>query len=103
MRVTMLALLSLLFVDFAFADNYVRPHVRRDGTYVEGHMRSSPNSNRFDNYSSQGNVNPYTGQRGSDRNEFSNPPEYNTGRRDTNIYQPQQPQPQQQRRRNSPF
>lgn len=27
-------------------------------------MRSSPNNNRFDNYSTQGNTNPYTGERG---------------------------------------
>lgn len=46
------------------ADQYVRPYVRKDGTYVEGHMRSSPNSTRTDNWSSQGNVNPYTGQKG---------------------------------------
>ncbi len=46
------------------ADQYVSPHVRKDGTYVEGHMRSSPNNNRFDNYSTQGNTNPYTGERG---------------------------------------
>lgn len=48
----------------AFADQYVRPHVRNDGTFVEGHYRSSPNSTTYDNYSARGNSNPYTGQRG---------------------------------------
>lgn len=49
----------------AVAQTYVQPHVRRDGTYVEGHFRSAPDSNRLNNYSSQGNFNPYTGERGT--------------------------------------
>ena len=40
-------------------------YVRKDGTYVAPHMRSNPNSSRMDNYSTQGNMNPYTGQMGS--------------------------------------
>jgi hypothetical protein len=58
----------LLFLFFAqvtaFADDYVNGYYRGDGTYVNGYYRSSPNSTQFDNYSSQGNINPYTGQRG---------------------------------------
>lgn len=50
----------------AFADQYVRPHIRNDGTYVEGHYRSTPNNTAYDNYSARGNSNPYTGQRGYD-------------------------------------
>lgn len=49
----------------ALADQYVNPYYRQDGTLVQGHMRSSPNSSAYDNYSTQGNTNPYTGQRGS--------------------------------------
>lgn len=75
-----LGLATLLFVGVAIADSYVRPHVRSDGTYVQGHMRSSPNQYRHDNYSGRGNTNPYTGQRGSQRHEFTNPPAFNTGR-----------------------
>lgn len=62
------------------ADEPVRGHVRKDGTYVEPHYRSSPNQYRFDNYSSSGNSNPYTGQRGYERNEFTDPPAYNKPR-----------------------
>lgn len=47
-------------------------YVRRDGTYVAPHMRSNPNSTRMDNYSTQGNVNPYTGQMGT-VNPYSGP------------------------------
>ena len=46
-------------------DHYVQPHVRRDGSSVEGHYRTNPNNNPYDNFSTRGNVNPYTGKRGS--------------------------------------
>lgn len=46
-------------------DTYVRPHVRSDGTYVQGHYRSSPNSTPSDNYSTSPNYNPYTGKQGT--------------------------------------
>jgi len=46
----------------AFADSYVRGYVRRDGTYVAPHWRSSPDRNPYNNFSYPGNTNPYTGQ-----------------------------------------
>lgn len=46
-------------------DAQVKGYIRNDGTYVQPHVRTSPNSSSFDNYSTQGNSNPYTGQRGS--------------------------------------
>jgi hypothetical protein len=45
------------------AADYVKPHVRKDGTHVEGHYRSSPNNYKLDNYSTEGNANPYTGRK----------------------------------------
>lgn len=48
----------------AFADQYVRPHVRRDGTYVQGHYRSDRDGYRENNWSHVGNVNPHTGEWG---------------------------------------
>ena len=47
------------------AGHYVSPHMRSNGTYVQGHMQTAPNSTRLDNYSTRGNVNPYTGQAGT--------------------------------------
>jgi hypothetical protein len=44
---------------------YVRPYVRSDGAYVPGHYRSAPDGNPYNNWSTQGNVNPYTGQLGT--------------------------------------
>ena len=49
------------------AQTYVRGYTRSNGTYVPGHYRSSPNSTQRDNYSTYGNTNPYTGQRGTKR------------------------------------
>lgn len=44
---------------------YVQPYIRSDGTYVDGHYRSRPNGSTVDNYSTLGNVNPYTGKEGT--------------------------------------
>lgn len=62
---TLLAVLLAALSASAFAQTYVKPHVRSNGTYVEGHYRSSPNNTRIDNYSTSGNVNPYTGSQGT--------------------------------------
>ena len=43
----------------------VRPHITRDGVYVPGHRQTNPNSSRYDNWSTKGNTNPYTGKPGS--------------------------------------
>jgi hypothetical protein len=57
---------SLFFlVSTLFAgDVWVDPYYRSDGTYVRGHHRSTPDSNPWNNYSTRGNVNPYTGKPG---------------------------------------
>ena len=65
------AVLGLVFAAAtAFADVYVRGYYRSDGTYVQPHYRSSPNSTPLDNWSTRGNINPYTGKRGT-RNPYS--------------------------------
>ena len=76
-KVLMLSLLMLPAL--SQADNWVNGYQKKDGTYVQGHMKSDSDGYRFNNYSSQGNSNPYTGERGYQRNEYSNPPAYNTG------------------------
>ncbi len=38
---------------------------RSNGSYVQPHYRTSPNSTKFDNWSAKGNFNPYTGKRGT--------------------------------------
>jgi hypothetical protein len=46
-------------------DHYVTGHTTESGTYVQGHMATNPNNTRNDNYSTRGNVNPYTGEAGT--------------------------------------
>jgi len=56
-------------------DHYVKPYTRRDGTYIEGHYRTNPNGTNRDNFSTEGNINPYTGKEGwiaPDNNSFYN-------------------------------
>lgn len=81
MRLALLILAAVFAGEAAAAGNtHVRPYVKRDGTFVQGHVRSAPNDRRYDNYGAQNSVyggNPYTGQRGSQRDEFSDPPAYN--------------------------
>lgn len=63
--------ISMLFACFIIASNalakdtYVKPHIRKDGSFVQGHRRSTPNSTETDNFSTKGNVNPYTGEEGT--------------------------------------
>lgn len=42
-----------------------RGYTRSNGTYVQPHYRTAPNSTRSDNWSTRGNVNPYTGKAGT--------------------------------------
>jgi hypothetical protein len=46
------------------AGTFVRGYFRQDGTYVSPHYRSDADGYRYNNWSSQGNTNPFTGRRG---------------------------------------
>lgn len=70
------AAVLLLAASVASADTYVQGHYRSDGTYVQPHYRSDSNNSIYDNYSSQGNINPYTGQRGHRNPEYQYQPRY---------------------------
>jgi hypothetical protein len=43
----------------------VRGYTRRDGTYVQPSHATNRNSTKRDNWSTKGNINPYTGKRGT--------------------------------------
>ena len=47
------------------SDHYVSGYYRSNGTYVSGYHATNPNGTRNDNYSTRGNVNPYTGEAGT--------------------------------------
>jgi hypothetical protein len=61
----LVVLLALIATAAIARDVYVHQYVRSDGTFVQGHYRTAPDGKPFNNYSTQGNVNPYTGQTGT--------------------------------------
>jgi hypothetical protein len=67
--------LLVSLVGYAVADVYVQGYYRNNGTYVQPHYRSSPNSSVYDNWSVKPNVNPYTGQPGriNPYSQYNNP------------------------------
>lgn len=68
--------LSIVMFSGTVSADYVKGYTRRDGTYVQGYNRSSPNNTVRDNYSHRGNLNPYTGETGSNYNRNSPSSEY---------------------------
>lgn len=70
---------------FAQGYHYVRPHVRKNGTYVPGHYRTNPDGNRFNNWSTKGNVNPFTGRKGY-QNPYPSIYKSTPSRRSNSIY-----------------
>lgn len=63
--------LSLVFsFSLATASNVealqkVKGYTTKKGTYVAPHYKQSPNKSKFDNFSTKGNINPYTGKNGT--------------------------------------
>jgi hypothetical protein len=44
--------------------HYNKGYTTGSGTYVPGHYQTNSNGSRYDNWSTQGNSNPFTGQPG---------------------------------------
>jgi hypothetical protein len=72
----MIILTALFLTMPVMADQYVNGYYRSNGTYVQGYNRSSSNYTQYDNYSTKGNYNPYTGQAGTVN---VNTPQHNYG------------------------
>ena len=65
-NVAVLLLASMALVGPALAgDHAVKAYVKKDGTYVAPAMATNPNPTKLDNYSTKGNVNPYTAKEGT--------------------------------------
>jgi len=54
----------------AFANVNVKGHYRQNGTWVDSHYRTRPNNTIQDNWSTWGNSNPYTGEKGYKRYRY---------------------------------
>jgi hypothetical protein len=50
---------------------YQSGYTRSNGTYVQGHYKTSSNYTNHDNFSTSGNYNPYTGSAGSRARDYS--------------------------------
>ena len=66
-------ILLILFVSFVTfgQDVYVGGYFKSNGTYVKPHYRTRPDNSFQNNYSSYGNTNPYTGEKGYKREKSS--------------------------------
>lgn len=56
---------SLVRAESVDAAQKVKGYTKKNGTYVAPHYKSSPNKSKFDNYSTKGNINPYTSKKGT--------------------------------------
>ena len=59
------------YLGFAQTSTYVNPYTKSNGTYVEGYQRSLPNHTNTDNFSTQGNSNPFNGNIGTKPRDYS--------------------------------
>ena len=55
----------ILLASSVSAQTHVSGYTTKRGTYVAPAVRSNANNTQKDNYSSKGNVNPYTGKIGT--------------------------------------
>ncbi|GBC89492.1 MAG: hypothetical protein N2045_02095 [Fimbriimonadales bacterium] len=60
-----LAVAPMVMAQFGGDHVFVRGYFRRDGTYVRPHYRTRPDGYFWNNWSSYGNINPYTGKIGT--------------------------------------
>ncbi len=50
---------------------YQEGYQRSNGTYIQGHYKTESNTTNLDNFSTQGNINPYTLQSGTRAQDYS--------------------------------
>ena len=75
-KLLMLLTAAMFVSTFVQADQRVRGYINKHGTYTNGYYRSSPNGTVRDNFSYKGNINPYTGAKGSNYYRKSPSSEY---------------------------
>lgn len=70
MRILKIFAAILVLMSFSVATSEakstrVKSSITKTGTYRSPHVRTSPNKTKTDNWSTKGNVNPYTGKKGT--------------------------------------
>lgn len=56
---------SLTYLPKSSSDERTSSYTKRDGKHVQGYMHTAPDHTRANNFSTRGNVNPYTRQLGT--------------------------------------
>lgn len=73
MKITMLIVLMCLINGVnLFADKHVNGYYKSNGTYVQPYYKSNSNNTKNDNFSTYGNTNPYTGEKGTKKGDSYN-------------------------------
>lgn len=57
--------ISLLTIESFAKSTRAKGYTKKSGKYVAPHYKTTPNKTKTDNYSTKGNVNPYTGKEGT--------------------------------------
>ncbi|GEM_PF-806539 len=65
-RAVFLSIAVMAVLTAALADQWADGYLRKDGTYVQGYWRSEPDDKYWNNWSTSGNTNPYTSEKGYD-------------------------------------
>lgn len=64
MKKLLLILAIIASAQTAQAADFVGGYMKKNGTYVAPHYKSSGDGYKFNNYSTKGNTNPFTGSKG---------------------------------------
>ena len=81
-----LIILTLIAIfSIAYTATRVKGYYRKDGTYVRPHYRSNADGNPYNNWSTKGNVNPYTGKKGYKTPQQSGYKNYNNNYSNTSY------------------
>lgn len=70
MRYAIFAFLLFGVSTHAVEDHRVNGYVKKNGTYVAPHMQTNSDNTQRNNYSAQGNINPYTGKAGTKKPKY---------------------------------
>lgn len=68
-KIALIPMLLMFLVQGSYAASSVHGYTKKNGTHVQSYKRTSPNHTQRDNWSSTGNVNPYTGKAGTKRSK----------------------------------
>lgn len=77
----LIAMMTIVSVS-AQTQKYQKGYYKKNGTYVQGHYKTSPDRTNHNNYSTRGNRNPTTGNKGYRAKDYSSGA-YNYGRGQT--------------------